>query len=159
MSWVNSANKGCSNRDYPLSQLRIVKVSILEPTERAQGIRHDDHPQIHYMHESQVDAFVYAKIQLHHVVGNPHHRDAEGKPIECKLDNLWEIKVARLDTQTISYWWSAPSLQSNDPLSAKLNQLTFFERIWAHPELTAYEDRLQAEEARREYLADIGESS
>lgn len=155
MVYKSSASLGCPNRDYPLSQLRIVLVSILEPTERAQGIRHDDHPQIHYMHESQIDVFVRAKIQLHHVVGNPHHRDAEGNPIECKLDNLWEIRVSSLDTQTFSAWHCAESLQAGDPLGAKLNQKTSSERLWAHPELIAWEQQRAAEEARREYLAAI----
>jgi hypothetical protein len=127
------------NRDYPLSELRIVETYL----------KGNHIPQIHYMHKDQVDTFVEATIQLHHVVGNPHHRDEQGNPKECRLDNLWQIRVCELETETASYWWCVPDLQkNNDTKGAQLNQTNppFRGYVWRHPDLIAQ----LAEEHRQE---------
>jgi hypothetical protein len=89
--------------DFPISELRIVKVAFMH------GL---NNPRVHYMHKSQVEAYVKATVELHHVRGNPH----TGKP----LDNLARITVEGLATRTITYWWCAASLE-DDGTGARLN--------------------------------------
>lgn len=130
--------------DYPISELRLVEVYLKGHKEC----------HTHYMHKDQVDIFVESTIQLHHVVGNPHHRNEDGTPKECRLDNLWKIRVRNLETETKSYWWCTPDLQKNDdPKGAKLNQVIPFligGWVWMHPALLAEEMRQAREDLEEE---------
>lgn len=109
--------------DYPISELRIVRLFL-------KGMLQ---PHLHMMHESQVDVFVRASINLHHVVGNPHNG--------VRVDNLEEITVCRLDVHTVSYWWCIENLMDNDDSKgAQLNQESSpSERVFVHPDLLAAE--------------------
>lgn len=129
-------------RDFPISELRIVSLYIRNPESRREGAYSP--PAVHYMHESEVDTFVEASIRLHQTEGNPHIKERTGgKP----PDQLWEIKVSRLSVNTNSYWWCCTDLQNNeDPRGAQLNDPSWGNRIWAHPELLRHEARLEEEE-------------
>lgn len=118
-----------SGRDFRISELRVVTL-----THHNNGKR-SEYQARHMMHESQVEIFVQATIKLHHSPGyNPHNG--------VKTDNLWEIKVSKVETEVESYWWCVPDLQNNrDPKGAQLNRETFGERVWAHPKLLEQEGR------------------
>jgi hypothetical protein len=97
---------------------------------------YDEKPGVYYMHEDQVPIFVRATVTLHQTNGNPHISSGKGPP-----DQLWEIRVYRLEVRTLSYWWCAADLQRNhDPEGAQLNfEQVWGERVWAHQELLAQE--------------------
>lgn len=136
--------------DYPISQLRFVKMSIVN----REGPDRVPHDQVHMMHESQVETFVAATIKLHHTEGNPHLPVMGTPPL--KLDNLWEIRTTSVAINTTSYWWCVPDLQkNNDPKGAQLNLDTFYRRVWAHSELLELEKRARAEEEQDEYEMDM----
>lgn len=116
------------NNDYPVSQLRLVKLVFRE------GKTTSEH--VHYMHESQVETFIAASVRLHHSPGiNPHNGN--------KTASLWEIKVCSLGDQ-VSYWWCHPDLKDNySPQGAKINPAQWAiwrkDRKWAHPSLLSEE--------------------
>lgn len=128
---------GCKyqGRDFPISELRIVRIYIRTPLMRQNGSH--DPPSDHFMHKDQVDTFVAASIALHQTKGNPHTKN--GPP-----DQLWEIRVHSFKVDTNSYWWCTMDLKKNDdPNGAQLNQTCLGERVWAHPELLAQERRAE----------------
>lgn len=166
--------------DFPISELRIVKIFFRDPTlildlkkyqsssvwlhqtleSLADSKLEQENfkfgpPQIHMMHESEIDTFIKATIKLYY----PHHFDSEGRPIVVKLNNLWAIYVSNIQISNVSYWWCSENLQDSDPLAAKLNQESYRRRVWAHPELLQLEKEDRAEEEREEYAADVDPKS
>jgi hypothetical protein len=127
--------------DYPISQLRLVKVIFGE------GKTTSEH--VHYMHESQVETFIAATVALHHSPGiNPHNG--------IKTASLWEIKVCELGEQ-VSYWWCDPTLMKNHSAQgAQINQAKWSicfltDRKWAHPDLLRKEKEQREADAKAEY--------
>lgn len=133
--------------DFPISQLRVVQYDMRsEHSFRAEKL----------MHESQVETFLAALLKLHYSPGiNPHS--------QLKCSELWEVKLGKLRTETVSYWWCSPSLGVKfpgddfhpdiwaEPKQAKLNNIEY-QRLWAHPELLQQERwaaDLEAEWERR----------
>lgn len=126
--------------DYPISQLRIVTLSM-----RKQGSMPAT-TTTHMCHVGQVEQLVKASVKLHHGTGNPH----TGRP----LDNLWEIRVQKLKVETVSYWWCCEDLQRNhSPAGAQLNEINhgISSRVWAHPELLTFEREKARQEEEEEY--------
>lgn len=120
-------------KDFPISQLRIVKIWF----HTTDAMMHRDitvTPTIHMMHESQVDTFARATIELHAGKGNPK---------TGPLNNLWYLTVTPLSVETESYWWCHPELKANNRSDgAQLNKCYQNEkRLWAHPDLIADEKR------------------
>lgn len=134
--------------DYPISQLRFVKMTTVDRGPKGYGY----HDSVHMMHESQVPIFIEASIRLHHTHGNPHGKNGE----VIKLNNLWEIRVTSVNTDTTSYWWCVPDLQGNgNPKGAQLNLDTFYRQVWAHPELLERAKKARAEEEHDEWQMDM----
>lgn len=132
---LDSKCAGCREkvRDYPISELRIVKLRFKG------GPLGSAYTADHMMHVSQVETFVQASVDLHHK--QLPHKD--GKP--RKAAPLWEVRVSKLNLDTKSYWWCCPGLKDNDhPEGARLNDTYLSERVWAHP--TLLEDERRAEE-------------
>ena len=112
-------------KDYPISQLRIVKVWF----RHEDGGRRSD-PAIHYMHQDEIDIFLEALVALHYSPGiNPYNGG--------KTATLWEVRACVLEQATRSYWWSSPTLSSDHGVKgAQLNcDYVGEQRMWAHPEL------------------------
>lgn len=134
--------------DYPISQLALVKITFYHVSDNGNCI--PSTPMVRYMHQSQVDTFIEATVRLHHSPGiNPHNGAETAK--------LWEIKVAGLQEDTVSYWWCNPDLKSNGSAQgAQLNNDTFAliglrDRKWAHPLLLAKEKAERIAQAKAEY--------
>jgi hypothetical protein len=129
------------DRDFPISELRIVKMYIRNPGQEPD----EREPQVRYMHKDQVDTFVNAAIELHHVRGNPH--------IPAKLDNLWRITVEGLATRTVTYWWCTDGLHDNGA-GARLNDHVIHaptrKEVFAHPDLVAARRKEWQEDMRAE---------
>lgn len=110
--------------DYPVSQLRIVKVQFRDMA----------YYQTHYLHESQVDMFVKATVRLYH--------DKSYRPTASK--DLWQIMTITL-SEPESYWWTSLELDGSEP-NAKIHNTNSSKRLWAHPELLAEDYRCEAME-------------
>jgi hypothetical protein len=142
--------------NFPISELRIVYVYMAGPIERRR-IREGElashvpsQPSVRMMNFVEVPTFVEATIRLHHTHGNPHHKNDDGTPKPCPLDNLWKIEVARLNMITQSYWWCSPTLHES-PDGAQLNQEEITrERLFAHPYLLQLEAEGREAEERWE---------
>jgi hypothetical protein len=135
--------------DYPISQLRLVKVIFYHVDKHGTSIPGDGN--VHYMHESQVETFISATVALHHEPGiNPHNG--------AKTASLWEIKVCGLDDDK-SYWWCDPTLKSNNSAQgAKINQAKWailgpIDRVWACPTLWKEEHMARERELKSEIEA------
>jgi len=113
------------SHDFPISELRVVRVYMKGSTS----------PHVHYMHESQVDVFVEATVNLHYLVGNPHN----GK----QLHNLWRIEVSPLSVETDSFWWCSPTLHADQVSGARLNSTYLCASVWRHPDLIAEDKRCE----------------
>lgn len=135
-------------KDFPISELRVIHMTTCHRDEATGKFRSNMHPSAYMMHESQVETFKIAIILLHHEVGNPHHKDEEGKPKSLPLNNLWQLEVYKIDLQSEARWWSSPTNHLSTD-GAKLNSLTSRERLWAHPDLLASER--EAEEWEEKY--------
>lgn len=118
--------------DFPISELRIVEIWLHH------NLQVSPHTERHMMHMSQVETFVKATVDLHHTRGNVHSG--------VRLDNLWEVRVNKLNLDTKAYWWGSPEQKNNDPNGAKINDTNWGERVWAHPELLAEERRIEDSE-------------
>lgn len=133
-----------SNLDFPISELRIVKLYFIKDYGDGRKGR-DDHPSVHMMHKSQVETFLKASLNLHHFPC--YHRNGELR----NVSQLWEVTAHRVNTKTTSYWWCEENLQTNgSAMGAQLNETHSYDRLWAHPELLAGE----AEDERMEELYD-----
>lgn len=110
-------------KDFPISELRLVSLFI----------KGSSNPTIHMCHESQVELLVKASINLHHL----------------RLENLWFIRVQKLELETRSYWWCTENLDKNhDPNGAQLNypKYSSTDRVWAHPDLLKEEREAERQE-------------
>lgn len=118
-------------KDFPVSQLRMVKLRFKDSK--------DLYSQDQLMHESQVETFVKAKLELHWEPGiNPHSK--------LKPAVMWEIRVAHLSSP-ISHWHTSPGLHAGDE-GAYVMPTYSGERLWAHPDLLANEKRSEEIEAQ-----------
>lgn len=135
-------------KDFPISQLRIVEVTI------HQDFVPNKQPHRYMMHADQVDTFIAATSRLHYTHGNPHTATFAPRPPE----NLWEIRVDQLSVETVSYWWCTRDLMKNgDPNGARLNHTgahaTPSRRVWANPKLIEQEKEARRQAERDEYDA------
>jgi hypothetical protein len=136
--------------DYPISQLRLVKVIFYHVDKEGRSIPGDGN--VHYMHESQVQTFIDATVALHHEPGiNPHNG--------VKTASLWEIKVCGLEEKAVSYWWCDPTLKDNySAHGAKINPAKWAllgptDRVWACPTLWKQEHMARERELKAEMEA------
>lgn len=143
--------------DFPISELRVVEHSFKSsPIEMRRN----------YMHESQVETFVKAMLELHFEPGvNPyvvkHKMLTEGMTHQqasdaSKVSVVWVINVITLSAREMwdgPYWWATPGLGLDRSVEGAhlLSDYHTKKRLWAHPELVAKEEReyfddLKAEE-------------
>lgn len=136
-------------QDFPLSQLRMVKLRFKEDR---------THSQDALMHESQVEAYVKAKLELHWEPGhNPHWYKVHAKTMTPELAHeksltsvLWEVTVVRFNDdrlRAIAYWHTTPGLHEKDGEGGHVINTHNTHRVWAHPELLADEQRAEDIEA------------
>lgn len=102
-------------------------------------------PSLHYMHESEVDVFVAAIIELHftrthnpHVVAynlaHPelaHHNDGATGRVQS-------IHIGTFFDKVSTYWWTTPGMNDNGSGASILLGWNN-ERVWAHPDILARE--------------------
>jgi len=118
-------------RDFPISELRVVKLRFDSDRSRWQE---------ELMHESQVETYLKAKLELHFLPGENPHNKKQATP-------LWEARVAKLGSPT-SYWHTSPGLHAGDE-GAYIIPTYSGKRLWAHPDLLASEK--EAEELEAEF--------
>lgn len=99
--------------DFPISELRIVEVSILS-SEQRKNKNYDPIKHHYYMHVSQVENFIMACI---------------------KSTSVWQIQMMSLATKTVHYRWG-------DPNAGNINRENFPISLWMHPEMLALKQSL-----------------
>lgn len=108
----------------PLSQFRLVTMEWMEPSSW-------NDVQQNIVHESEVDTFLKATLELHYAPGlNPHNGN------KCRIAR--EITVASFDAAG-PFWWTTPGLKDNgDPSGATLLQSDGrSRRLWINPDYLA----------------------
>lgn len=100
------------------------------------------HPTEHLMHESQVDLFLKAALELHYEPGiNPHNT--------VKATELWYVTVGSVKGCN-EWWWTKVGLGIDK--TAQGAEISYWDnkRVWTHPELAAEELAEHQEEMRIE---------
>lgn len=100
-------------RDRPLSEFRMVEYLFRESSMYNKEV----------VHESQVEMFCEAILQLHYNPGiNPHNRE--------KTSEVITINVMRMEPSG-PYWWTGPSLEGSDGATLYGRN---YDRRWIRPE-------------------------
>jgi hypothetical protein len=106
---------------YPVSELRLVRLYM----------KNRPNSYEYFMHQSQVEVFVKASLELHFEPGiNPYNK--------VKTSEIWFITVSELQGSN-AWWWTTIGLGID-----KANQgasISYWKesRVWTHPELAALE--------------------
>lgn len=121
--------------DFPIKELRRVSYHMEGATI----------PSERFMHESQVDVFVAAIVELHFTREvNPHiakwNEQEPNRPNKSdgKTARVREIYVGKFFDRAGPYWWTTSGMEDNGK-GASILLGWDDERVWAHPDILASE--------------------
>lgn len=107
--------------NYSVSELRLVRMYL----------KGNHIPTDHLMHQSQVDLFLKATLELHYQPGiNPYNK--------LKTAELWYATVASVRGSN-DWWWTKANLGIDKTAQGAAISYWREERVWTHPELAAKE--------------------